>query len=106
MKRFTVAVLTAGLVLSLTACGGDGIEADATNIANKMCDCLKLQEAGKADEFGKCAEEMNKLGKEIEAKYEDLKENKELEEKAKTAMKEALKNCDLKNKAMLQGITQ
>lgn len=77
MKK-SMLFLMAGMFLFslLTSCGG-GIDSEVKDLAEKRCECKKLEKEDKEDDATKCYEEMEKTEDELEKKMKDLDEKEQ-----------------------------
>jgi hypothetical protein len=79
MKKVMLTLGAFALVAMMGACGG--AKADGESLAKKKCECEKLMNENKTEEFAKCAEEGQKMSDEFEQKYaEDTAAMAEFEE--------------------------
>jgi hypothetical protein len=92
MKKVTVYMMVLVGLVGFTACGG-GIESDAKATAEKRCECDKFEKDNKADELKKCKDEAKKLEEDLEKKYVNKKDDKDLGKKVEEAYKAAYDAC-------------
>jgi peptidoglycan hydrolase CwlO-like protein len=96
-KLITLVVVPIAAVLS--SCGGkSSFEADVRKMANYRCKTQQLMAKEATDE--KVKKELDDLQKEMEAytkkmkeKYKDIKDDKEMEERADKIMQEVMSKC-------------
>ncbi|MBX3103057.1 MAG: hypothetical protein KF690_11150 [Bacteroidetes bacterium] len=95
MKKVAIYMMMLVGLVGFTACGG-GIEGDAKAMAEKKCECEKLEKDEKADDLKKCRDQFSKLAEDMGKKYEDKKDDKDLNKKAEEAYEAAYKACSSK----------
>lgn len=99
-KRILPAAIFVSLIIGFTSCksSSSSLEADVKKMAEFRCKMQQLMAKGESDE--KATKELEDLKKEMEdfgekmsKKYEDKKDDKEMEAKADAIMKEAMEKC-------------
>ena len=100
MKKNFLSIAVLAIVISLSSCGSSSssFESDVRKMAEYQCKAQKLAATAATDEKAKkeledLGKEIEKYGAEMEKKYEAKKEDKEMEAKAITIMKEVMDKC-------------
>ncbi len=100
MKKTILSLLAISMLVGLNSCksSSSSLEADVRKMADYRCELQKLMAKDATDE--KVTKELEDLKKEMEAfgeemskKYEDKKDDKEMEAKAEAIMKEVMDKC-------------
>ncbi|MBN2680912.1 MAG: hypothetical protein JXR58_00245 [Bacteroidales bacterium] len=87
MKKSLLFLSVAMFVFAvITSCGG-GIDSEVKALAEKKCECKKLEDDAK----DKCKEELEKMEQDMEKKVKDLDEKEQ--DRLKDLYKETYKAC-------------
>lgn len=82
----------------MTSCGGGGPEADIKKAAGVMCELKGLVDGGveeNKDKIKALFKKSEQMQKDMEEKYKDMKDDKELGKKLQEVMEKKLKDCGL-----------
>ena len=90
MKKVFYVLTTVALVALFASCGG--VEKDAKDAAKKTCDCFKYMQNQDEEKYKACEKDMEELGKKLEAKYTEKKDQDAFQQ----VFQEEFKNCDVK----------
>ena len=95
MKKFTFSLLFVSSLTFLPACGGGGIEGDASKMANYACSAMKFRTQGSKGMEGlkKVEKDMKEFKIKLQEKYKEDKDKQELmrliDEKLKSSCRAA-----------------